>query len=117
MFVVYRNKPRDVASGVLKKMKKLTINSIGVMSLANFLGVMGAVTGAIKAIVIPVLALVGAGTLGDVDTAIKSVSGAVSSDIGSVFGYAIAGWVGGAAYAWITNWVLKLIKGVTFETK
>jgi len=55
--------------------------------------------------------------LGDVDAAIKSVSGAVSSDIGSVFGFAIAGWVGGAAYAWITNWVLKFTKGVTFETK
>ena len=87
------------------------------MSLANFLGVMGAVTGAIKAIVFPLMALVGAGTLGDVDAAIKSVSGAVSSDIGSVFGFAIAGWVGGAAYAWITNWVLKFTKGVTFETK
>ena len=87
------------------------------MSLANFLGVMGAVTGAIKAIVIPVLALVGTGALADVDTAIKSVSAAVSKDIGNVVSFAIAGWIGGAAYAWITNWVLKFTNGVNFQTK
>ena len=87
------------------------------MSLANFGGAMGAVTGAIKAIVLPVLALVAAGTLGDVDTAIKSVSDAVSKDISSVFSFGIAGWIGGAVYAWITNWVLKWTKGVSLGTK
>jgi hypothetical protein len=98
-------------------MKKLTINSVGVMSLANFLGVMGAVTGAIKAIVLPVLALVGTGALGDMDTAIASVSGEISKDIGNVVSFAIAGWIGGFAYAWIANWVLKLTKGVVLDTK
>ena len=60
-------------------MKKLTINKIGVMSLANFLGLMGVVTGAIKAISLPVLALIGSGGLADVDAAVKSVSTAVSA--------------------------------------
>jgi len=98
-------------------MKKLTIHSVGVMSLANFLGVMGAVTGAIKAIVLPVLALVGTGALGDMDTAIASVSGEISKDIGNVVSFAIAGWIGGWAYAWVANWVLKLTTGITFDTK
>ena len=64
-------------------MKKLTITNIGVVSFANFFGAMGAVTGAIKAIVLPLLAIVGAGSLGDVDTAIKTVSSAISQDIGN----------------------------------
>jgi hypothetical protein len=45
------------------------------------------------------------------------VSTAVSADISSVAAFGIAGWVGGLAYAWIANWVLKLTKGVNFETK
>ena len=98
-------------------MKKLTITKIGVMSLANFLGLMGIITGAIKAIVLPVLALIGSGGLADVDAAVKSVSTAVSADIASVAAFGIAGWIAGWVYAWIANWVLKLTKGIVLETK
>jgi hypothetical protein len=98
-------------------MKKLTISKIGVMSLANFLGLMGVVTGAIKAIVLPVLALIGSGGLSDVDAAVKSMSAAVSADISSVAAFGIGGWIAGWAYAWIANWALKATKGIVVETK
>jgi hypothetical protein len=98
-------------------MKKLVITSIGVTSFANFLGLLGAVTGAIKAIVLPVLALIGAGSLGDVDSAIKGVSAAVTSDISSIVTFGVGGWVGGAVYAWIANFVLGWTKGVTVGAK
>ena len=98
-------------------MKKLVITSIGVTSFANFLGLLGVVTGAIKAIVLPVLALVGAGSLGDVDSAIKGVSAAVTSDLSSIITFGVGGWVGGAVYAWIANFVLKVTKGVTVGSK
>tara|TARA_Y100000310_G_scaffold278030_1_gene296228 strand:+ start:146 stop:442 length:297 start_codon:yes stop_codon:yes gene_type:complete len=98
-------------------MKKLIINKIGVMSFANFLGLVGVITGAIKAIVLPVLALVGSGGLADVDAAVKSVSTAVSADISSVAAFGIGGWIAGWVYAWIANWVLKATNGVTIETK
>jgi|TARA_B100001964_G_scaffold134629_1_gene148667 hypothetical protein len=98
-------------------MKKLTISKIGVMSLANFLGLMGVVTGAIKAIVLPVLALIGSGGLSDVDAAVKSISAAVSADISSVAAFGIGGWIAGWAYAWIANWALKATKGIVVETK
>ena len=98
-------------------MKKLVITSIGVTSFANFLGLLGVVTGAIKAIVLPVLALVGAGSLGDVDSAIKGVSAAVTSDISSIVTFGVGGWVGGAVYAWIANCVLGWPKGVTIGAK
>jgi hypothetical protein len=98
-------------------MKKLVITSIGVTSFANFLGLLGVVTGAIKAIVLPVLALVGAGSLGDVDSAIKGVSAAVTSDISSIVTFGVGGWVGGAVYAWIANCVLGWTKGVTVGAK
>ena len=98
-------------------MKKLVITSIGVTSFANFLGLLGVVTGAIKAIVLPVLALIGAGSLGDVDSAIKGVSAAVTSDISSIVTFGVGGWVGGAVYAWIANFVLKITKGVTVGAK
>jgi hypothetical protein len=100
-----------------ESMKTLTITKVGIWSLANFAGLLGVVTGAIKAIVLPVLASVGSGGLADVDAAVASVSTAVSADISSVAAFGIAGWVGGLAYAWIANWVLKLTKGVNFETK
>ena len=87
------------------------------MSLANFLGLMGVVTGAIKAIVLPVLALIGSGGLSDVDAAVKSISAAVSADISSVAAFGIGGWIAGWAYAWIANWALKATKGVVIETK
>jgi len=98
-------------------MKKLVITSIGVTSFANFLGLLGVVTGAIKAIVLPVLALVGAGSLGDVDSAINGVSAAVTSDISSIVTFGVGGWVGGAVYAWIANFVLGWTKGVTVGAK
>ena len=98
-------------------MKKLVITSIGVTSFANFLGLLGVVTGAIKAIVLPVLALVGAGSLGDVDSAIKGVSAAVTSDLSSIITFGVGGWVGGAVYAWIANFVLKVTNGVTVGSK
>jgi hypothetical protein len=65
-------------------MKKLTIKSVGVVPFANFLGLLGVVTGIIAAMVLPVLALVGTGGLGDVDAAIKAVSSAVTGDLTSV---------------------------------
>jgi hypothetical protein len=98
-------------------MKKLVITSIGVTSFANFLGLLGVVTGAIKAIVLPVLALIGAGSLGDVDSAINGVSAAVTSDLSSIITFGVGGWVGGAVYAWIANFVLKVTKGVTVGAK
>ncbi len=98
-------------------MKKLTIKSVGVVPFANFMGLLGVATGIIAAIVLPVLALVGAGGLGDVDAAIKAVSTAVTGDLTSVAALGIGGWIGGAAYAWIANVVLGVTKGVTFELK
>ena len=87
------------------------------MSLANFMGLMGVVTGTIKAIVLPILALIGSGGLADVDAAVKSISTAVSADIASVAAFGIGGWIGGWAYAWIANWALKATKGIVIETK
>ena len=98
-------------------MKKLTITKISVMSLANFMGLLGVVTGAIKAIVLPILALIGSGGLADVDAAVKSISTAVSTDIASVAAFGIGGWIAGWAYAWIANWALKATKGLVVETK
>ena len=96
-------------------MKKLTINKIGVIPFANFFGLLGAVTGIVSGIVLPVLAVIAAGNLGDVDAAIKGVSDAATADLGKVVGLGIGGWIGGAAYAWITNIALKVTKGVSFE--
>ena len=98
-------------------MKKLTITKISVMSLANFMGLLGVVTGAIKAIVLPILALIGSGGLADVDAAVKSISTAVSADIASVAAFGIGGWIAGWAYAWIANCALKATKGLVVETK
>mgnify|MGYP001342052577 FL=1 len=98
-------------------MKKLIIKSVGVIPFANFLGLLGVVTGIIATMLLPVLALVGTGGLVDVDTAIKSVSSVVTGDLTSVVTLGIGGWIGGAAYAWIANVVLGFTKGVTFELK
>ena len=98
-------------------MKKLTIKSVGVVPFANFMGLLGIATGIIAAIILPVLALVGTGGLGDVDAAIKAVSAAVTGDLTSVAALGIGGWIGGAAYAWIANVVLGVTKGSTFELK
>ena len=98
-------------------MKKMTITKIHTRSAANFLGLLGVATGAIKGVVLPVLALIGAGALGDVDGGINKISEAVSSDLGSIAAFGIGGWVGGAVYAWIANWVLHFTNGLTIETK
>jgi len=98
-------------------MKKMTITKIHIRSAANFLGLMGVATGAIKGVVLPVLALVGSGALGDVDGGISKISTAVSSDLGSIAAFGIGGWVGGAAYAWIANWVLHFTHGISVEAK
>ena len=74
----------------------MKITKIDTWSAANFLGLLGVATGAIKGVILPVLALLGAGAMGDVD--------------------GIAGWVGGWVYAWMANWVLKWTKGLRFET-
>jgi len=95
-------------------MKNMIITKINVWSAANFLGLMGVATGAIKGVILPVLALVGTGALGDVDGGIAKV---ISADIGSVAAFGIGGWVGGAVYAWIANWVLKWTKGISVDTK
>ena len=95
----------------------MTIKSVGVIPFANFLGLLGVVTGIIATMLLPVLALVGTGGLVDVDTAIKSVSSVVTGDLTSVVTLGIGGWIGGAAYAWIANVVLGFTKGVTFELK
>ena len=98
-------------------MKNITITKIHVWSAANFLGLMGVATGAIKSVILPVLALVGTAALGYVDGGIAKVSAAVSADIGIVAAFGIGGWVGGAVYAWIANWVLKWTKGISVDTK
>ena len=98
-------------------MKKMTITKIHTRSAANFLGLLGVATGAIKGLLLPVLALIGAGALGDVDGGINKISEAVSADLGSIAAFGIGGWVGGAVYAWIANWVLHFTNGLTIETK
>ena len=98
-------------------MKKLTIKSVGVVALANFMGLLGVATGIIATMILPVLALVGTGDLGGVDAAIKSVSEAVTGDLSNVLALGIGGWIGGAVYAWIANVVLGFTKGITFELK
>jgi len=98
-------------------MKKMTIIKIHILSAANFLGLMGIATGTIKGVVLPVLALVGSGALGDVDGGISKISTAVSSDLGSIAAFGIGGWVGGAAYAWIANWALHFTNGVSVDAK
>ena len=98
-------------------MKNMKITKIHTRSAANFLGLLGVATGAIKGVVLPVLALIGAGALGDVDGGIEKISGAVSADLGSIAAFGIGGWVGGAVYAWIANWVLRFTNGLTIEAK
>ena len=103
--------------GGLKTMKKLIINKIGVVGFANFMAILGAVTGAIKAIVLPVFALVASGSLADVDGTIKGVADAIAADLPTVVAFGIGGWITGAVYAWIANIVLKATKGFVIETK
>jgi len=98
-------------------MKKMTITKIHIRSAANFFGLMGVATGAITGVVLPVLAFVGAGALGDVDGGISKISTAVSGNLGNIAAFGIGGWVGGAAYAWIANWALHFTNGVSVETK
>ena len=94
----------------------MKITKIDTWSAANFLGLMGVATGAIKGVILPVLAFIGSGAMGDVDAGIAKVSTTVSADLGSVVAFGIAGGGGGWVYAWIANWVLKWTKGLRFET-
>ena len=94
----------------------MKITKIDTWSAANFLGLLGVATGAIKGVILPVLALLGAGAMGDIDAGIAKVSTTVSADLGSVVAFGIAGWVGGWVYAWMANWVLKWTKALRFET-
>jgi hypothetical protein len=98
-------------------MKSITITSVALKPFANFMGLMGVATGAIKAIILPVLALFAAGNLGGVEGAIKGVSSAITSDVTSILTFGVGGWVAGAAYAWIANWALKTAHGVTLNLK
>lgn len=98
-------------------MKKLIISKIGVLGFANFVAILGIVTGAIKAVVLPTLAMLASGTAVDVNAVIKGVADIVSADVSTVVGYGIGGWVTGVVYAWIANIVLKATKGFAIETK
>ena len=96
-------------------MKKLT--KVGVVSAANVLGVLGALTGLVKVAILPVLADIAAGNLGDVDAAVKTIGTAASSSGGDVFTFAAIGWLGGAVWAWLLNLSFKWTGGLTWEVK
>ncbi len=66
-------------------MKKL--HKVGVLSLANILALLGALTGAIKVAVFPVLALVAGGGLGDLDAAINTIGESVTANIKDVISF------------------------------
>jgi|TARA_R100000084_G_scaffold75642_1_gene34117 hypothetical protein len=96
-------------------MKKL--HKVGVLSLANVLALLGALTGAIKVAVFPVLALIAGGGLGDLDAAINTIGDSVTANIKDVVSFAVAGWLGGAIYAYLLNIVLGWRKGLDIEIK
>ena len=86
-------------------MKKLT--KVGVLSLANIAALLGALTGVIKVAVFPVLAIIAGGGLGDLDAAITTIGDSVTANIKDVISFGVAGWLGGAVYAWLKHrtWV------------
>jgi|TARA_R100000781_G_scaffold102194_1_gene65703 hypothetical protein len=96
-------------------MKKL--HKVGVLSLANILALLGALTGAIKVAVFPVLALVAGGGLGDLDAAINTIGESVTANIKDVISFAVAGWLGGAVYGYLINIVLGWRNGLDVEVK
>jgi|TARA_R110002020_G_scaffold458303_1_gene675666 hypothetical protein len=96
-------------------MKKL--HKVGVLSLANILALLGALTGAIKVAVFPVLALVAGGGLGDLDAAINTIGESVTANIKDVISFAVAGWLGGAVYGYLINIVLGWRDGLDVEVK
>ena len=96
-------------------MKKL--HKVGVLSLANVLALLGALTGAIKVAVFPVLALIAGGGLGDLDAAINTIGDSVTANIKDVVSFAVAGWLGGAIYAYLLNIVLGWRKGLDIVIK
>ena len=85
--------------------------------MANVVGLLGAFTGAIKVVILPVLALIAAGTLGDVDGAVNTIGETVTSTIPSIVGFGIAGGLGGWVYAWLLNHVLRWTNGLNWEVK
>jgi len=96
-------------------MKKLT--KIGVVSAANALGVLGALTGLVKVAVLPIFAVIAAGSLGDVDAAIKTVGTAASKSVADVITFGAVGWLGGAVWAWLLNLSFKWTGGLSWEVK
>ena len=98
-------------------MKNITVTSVSWKPFANFLGLLGVATGAIKAIILPIIALLAGGNLGGLEGMIKGISAAITSDIPSIVTFGVGGWVAGAAYAYIANWALKVSKGVTLNLK
>ena len=98
-------------------MKNITIISVSWKPFANFLGLLGVATGAIKAIILPIIALLAGGNLGGLEEMIKGISSAITSDITSIVTFGVGGWVAGAAYTCIANWALKTSKGVTLDLK
>ena len=96
-------------------MKKL--HKIGVLSLANVLALLGALTGAFKVAVFPVLALIAGGGLGDLDAAINTIGESVTANIKDVVSFAVIGWLGGAVYGYLINIVLGWRKGLDIEVK
>ncbi len=87
------------------------------LSLANILALLGALTGAIKVAVFPVLALVAGGGLGDLDAAINTIGESVTANIKDVISFAVAGWLGGAVYGYLINIVLGWRDGLDVEVK
>ena len=96
-------------------MKKLT--KVGVGSVANVFGLLGALTGVVKVAILPVLAVIAAGNLGDVDAAVKTIGTVASKNIPDVLTFGIVGWLGGAVYAVLLNQVLKWTNGLEWEVK
>ena len=96
-------------------MKKLT--KVGVLSVANVVGLLGSFTGAVKVVILPVLALLAAGTLGDVDSAVNTIGETVSKSVSNILGFGIVGWLGGWVYAWLLNHVLRWTNGLDWEVK
>jgi hypothetical protein len=96
-------------------MKKLT--KVGVLSLANIAALLGALTGVIKVAVFPVLAVIAGGGLGDLDAAITTIGDSVTANIKDVISFGVAGWLGGAVYAWLLNIVLGWRTGLDVEFK
>ena len=94
-----------------------TLNKVGVVSAANVVGILGALTGVIKVAVLPVLAIIAAGNLGDLDTALNTIGVTASKSVGDVLTFGVGGWLTGAVYASLLNLTLSWTKGLKVEGK